>query len=199
MSALAPTPELTVVGGDAVPGTGHFGPAVDRFDTWVDEQLERLRGRPLPDLVFTSASHVGDFATVWHALGTVTHLAGRQGWRRSLALSSLLGLESLVVNQGVKRFFDRRRPTTTGDERFDIRTPSTTSFPSGHASSAFFAATVLTTWGGRSSAPLWYGIAAVVATSRAYVRIHHASDVIAGAALGLGLGLAVRPLVRRLA
>lgn len=184
---------------DAVPGTSHFGPAVDRFDTWVDDQLEHLRGHPVPDLVFTSASHVGDFSLIWHAVGGVTHLGGRQGLRQSLALSSLLGLESLVVNQGVKRLFDRNRPTTTGDERFDIRTPSTTSFPSGHASSAFFAATILTTWGGRASAPLWYGIAAVVATSRAYVRIHHASDVIAGAALGLGLGLAVRPLVRRLA
>jgi undecaprenyl-diphosphatase len=197
VSTPAASPEAT--GADTVPGTGHFGPVVDRFDTWVDDQLEHLRGHPLPDLVFTSASHVGDFSVVWHTLGGVAHLGGRRGWRQSLALSSLLGLESLVVNQGVKRLFDRNRPTTTGDERYDIRTPSTTSFPSGHASSAFFAATVLTTWGGRSSAPLWYGIAAVVATSRAYVRIHHASDVIAGAALGLGLGLAVRPLVRRLA
>ena len=43
------------------------------------------------------------------------------------------------------------------------------------------------------------GVAAVVATSRAYVRIHHASDVVGGAAVGLALGkLAVRSGATRL-
>ena len=36
--------------------------------------------------------------------------------------------------------------------------------------------------------PLWYAIALVVATSRAHVRIHHASDVIGGIATGIVLG-----------
>jgi undecaprenyl-diphosphatase len=40
---------------------------------------------------------------------------------------------------------------------------------------------------------MWFGLAGIVALSRPYVRIHHASDVVAGAALGLGLGrIAVR-------
>jgi membrane-associated phospholipid phosphatase len=34
-----------------------------------------------------------------------------------------------------------------------------------------------------------------VATTRIYVRLHHASDVLAGAAFGVGLGLALRPFV----
>jgi undecaprenyl-diphosphatase len=36
--------------------------------------------------------------------------------------------------------------------------------------------------------PLWYAIAAVVATSRAHVRIHHASDVLGGVVTGIVLG-----------
>jgi undecaprenyl-diphosphatase len=55
---------------------------------------------------------------------------------------------------------------------------------------------VLTTLDGKKSAPLWFGIAAIVGTSRAFVRIHHASDVIGGALVGLVLGLAVRPIVK---
>jgi undecaprenyl-diphosphatase len=54
--------------------------------------------------------------------------------------------------------------------------------------------------GRRRSAPLWYGIAAAVAASRVHVRIHHGSDVVAGAAIGLGLGAVARrvwPLPRR--
>ena len=42
---------------------------------------------------------------------------------------ALLGVESLVVNQGVKRLFRRERPTTTGDDRLPVRTPTTSSFP----------------------------------------------------------------------
>jgi membrane-associated phospholipid phosphatase len=36
---------------------------------------------------------------------------------------------------------------------------------------------------------VWYAIAVIVAISRAYVRIHHLSDVVAGAALGALLGI----------
>jgi undecaprenyl-diphosphatase len=39
---------------------------------------------------------------------------------------------------------------------------------------------------------VYYGIAAVVASSRVYVKMHHASDVLAGAALGAGLGALAR-------
>jgi len=40
--------------------------------------------------------------------------------------------------------------------------------------------------------PLWYGLASVVATSRIHVRIHHASDVLVGAGVGLALGRLIR-------
>ena len=44
---------------------------------------------------------------------------------------------------------------------------------------------------------LWFAIAAIVGTSRAYVRIHHASDVVAGAMCGAVLGIATRRVLRR--
>jgi undecaprenyl-diphosphatase len=74
----------------------------------------------------------------------------------------------------------------------------TSSFPSGHASAAFFSAAILTTATGRSLAPVWYSTAAIVATSRAYVRIHHPSDVIGGAAAGVLLGIAGSKVFRSL-
>jgi undecaprenyl-diphosphatase len=112
-----------------------------------------------------------------------------------LAIS--LGAESLLVNQGLKRVFRRPRPTPAGDPRYPVRRPLTSSFPSGHASAAAFTTVVLTGWDGRRSAPLWGTLGAVVASSRAYVRIHHASDVVAGAATGTVLGLAARAIIRR--
>ena len=79
-----------------------------------------------------------------------------------------------------------------------MRRPVTSSFPSGHASAAAFNAVLLTGWDGRRSAPLWWGLALVVATSRAYVRIHHPSDVVAGLATGAALGIGARQLLKRL-
>lgn len=171
--------------------------SIAAFDEAVDARMEALRSSPVAAKVFTTASHLGDFSLIWHIAAAARAVSSDKRATQAVVLSSLVGLESLVVNQGIKRLFRRERPTTSGDERFEVRTPSTSSFPSGHASSAFFAASALTVLGGRRTAPAWYGLASVVALSRVFVRIHHASDVIGGAAVGLGLGALARPILRR--
>lgn len=163
--------------------------AVDSFDRWCDDQLERLRGNAVADPVFKAASFLGDFSGIWHLIGIGRAIIDPSAVRQSLAMSALIGAESLIVNQGVKRLFRRTRPTKAGDPRFPVRRPSTSSFPSGHASAAFFAAAILTTATGRALAPVWYSVAAIVAVSRAYVRIHHPSDVVGGAVVGALLGV----------
>lgn len=181
-----------------VPGQSQFGPQVDAFDERVDELLERLRGNPIADRVFSTASHVGDFSLIWHGIGLVRGIVtGRTD--QVVVLAVMLGAESLIVNQGVKRLFRRERPTQTGDDRLQVRQPTTSSFPSGHASSAAFAAMVLSGWDGRRLGAIWWNVAAIVGISRAYVRIHHGSDVVAGAVVGATLGLVGRRIAKRLA
>ena len=162
--------------------------AVESFDSWVDMRLERVRGNPLTDRVFVAASELGDFSLIWHIVGAVRGLTSEAHAGQAFLFSALIGAESLIVNQGIKRLFRRARPTVAGDPRLKVRKPSTSSFPSGHASAAFFAASILTAWSTPWLAPLWFVLALVVGTSRAYVRIHHASDVVAGAVVGLALG-----------
>ena len=181
---------------DDVPGQHDLGPTVERFDDAVDHALERVRGNAALDRLFTTASHVGDFSLIWHVLNLSLGLRNRN-LRRVLMFAGLIGLESLIVNQGIKRIFGRTRPTTAGDDRLEVRRPRTSSFPSGHASAATFAATLL---GARTRHPLTaviYATGGVVATSRAYVRIHHASDVVAGVITGRVLVLLARRLIRR--
>jgi undecaprenyl-diphosphatase len=189
--------DVTRVSGDRQEGI-QPSDAVRRFDEWVDQALERMRGNQVADTVFTTASWLGEFSLVWHVANVARGVTGGRRARQVPVLAALLGAESLLVNQGLKRLFRRSRPTVAGDPRYPIRRPVTSSFPSGHASAAAFNAVLLTGWDGRRSAPLWWGLALVVATSRAYVRIHHPSDVAAGLATGAVLGLAARQLVRRL-
>ena len=178
------------------PGQGRFGPRVDRFDEAADELLEHLRGNLLLDRVMTAATHAGEFSAIWHACSIVRGIVKRRP-DQVVALAIGIGAESLIVNQGLKRMFRRARPTTSGDDRFDIRTPLTSSFPSGHASAATFAATALIGWDGRRSAVLWAPLAATVALSRPYVRIHHASDIVGGVVVGGAMGWVARRCFRR--
>ena len=171
-------------------------PLLARFDARADAALERFRGNRAVDRLMTTATHVGEFSTVWHVAG-VTRGVVTGRWDQTIALAVGLGTESLAVNQVLKRMFRRPRPTRTGDERFEIRTPLTSSFPSGHASAAAFAAITLVRWDGAKSAPLWVPLAATIAVSRAYVRIHHASDVVGGLVVGAGFAAAARGVYRR--
>ncbi|MFK7917638.1 MAG: phosphatase PAP2 family protein [Ilumatobacter sp.] len=181
---------------DEVPGSHHLGPHVERFDDIIDRLLERVRGYPVADRVFTTASHVGDFSAIWHGINLLIGFAERKP-RRVLTFAALIGLESLVVNQGIKRLFRRPRPTTTGDDGLRVRTPSTSSFPSGHASSATFAAALLAPRVTGAFPLALRATAGIVATSRAYVRIHHASDVVAGFFTGALLVAGTRRILRR--
>jgi undecaprenyl-diphosphatase len=171
--------------------------AIAQFDQWADEALERVRGHRVADTVFTTATALGDFSLIWHITNVARGLTSERRAAQVPALALALGVESLIVNQGLKRVFGRTRPTVDGDPRYPVRRPLTSSFPSGHASAAAFNAVVLTAWDGRRSAPLWWTLASVVGVSRAYVRIHHASDVVAGMAVGAVLGVVAQRVLRR--
>ena len=159
-------------------------PSVDDFDLAVDTGWEYLRSYENLNRIFYSASAIGDFSVIWHMLNLARRInnPGRKG--SILELSLLLGAESLLVNQGLKRLFRRSRPDMgSRTHPHKIRKPQTSSFPSGHASSAVLAASILSE--GSKLGPAYKVLAALVATSRIHVRAHHASDVIAGAVVGM--------------
>ncbi|MGE0878054.1 MAG: phosphatase PAP2 family protein [Acidimicrobiia bacterium] len=164
--------------------------AIARFDEVVDEFFERLRGHPPIDRFFYTLSTLGDWSLIWHLTGSAAGVASGDH-DAAIRLSAALGIESLLVNQGIKRLFRRSRPVHDRDQPHDLRKPSTSSFPSGHASAAACAAVLLTDRYPKA-APLWWALAAGVATSRIHVRLHHASDVVGGAAVGVALGMAAK-------
>jgi undecaprenyl-diphosphatase len=169
-----------------------LGNRVRELDERVDTLVGELRGNKTADRLFYAASELGDFSLVWHLVGVARGLTSDRRADEAFRLSAVLAAESVLINGVVKSFFRRRRPVWTGDSRrpHRLRRPRSSSFPSGHASAAFTAATLLAEddplW------PLYYATAAVVASSRTYVKIHHASDVVAGALTGIALGRVAR-------
>ncbi len=156
----------------------------------IDEWFEaHLRGRPAVDrIMYTPAPSAITASSGWPWRRPRRPVAAPE-WRRPLLRAAAgLGIESALVNGPVKWLFRRTRPVHDGPRPLHLRQPLTSSFPSGHATAAFFGAALLRD--DDRLAPLYYAIAVIVAASRVHVKIHHASDVIGGIALGIGAGRA---------
>ena len=163
---------------------------VEAVDEWVDDAMDRWRGRRLPDRVFYGASSLGDHSILWLLIGAAQGLRSERDWKAALRLAACLGAESALINGAVKSLVRRSRPPWDVERPLPLRRPRTSSFPSGHATSGFMAASLLAEearWG-----PVYYALAGVVATSRVYVQTHHASDVLGGMVIGVGLGRLAR-------
>ena len=160
------------------------------FDAAADRAIDRIRS-PALDAVAYRLSSAADHSLLWHACGVAEALVHGGDLDAAARFSAAMGIESAATNGLLKLAFRRVRPFDYADLDFrhGLRRPVTSSFPSGHATAAFCAATLL------GGGPFWYTAAAAVAATRVYVRLHHASDVLAGAALGLFFGAALHPLV----
>lgn len=178
----------------------HEASAVDRFDDMVDSWFDRLRGTEPADRIMYAITELGDFGLIWVLLAWLRGLRSERDAVAALRLTGVLAAESVIVNGVIKNLFKRERPVAQEDRPHRLRIPLTTSFPSGHSSTAMVAGVLLAQRSSRPTKVAIFGLGGLVAVSRIHVRIHHASDVVGGLAVGLGLGAIARaafPLYRR--
>jgi undecaprenyl-diphosphatase len=124
--------------------------------------------------------------------------AGKPPVRTSLVTAATVWTADILAAL-LKTAFDRERPYEVIPQadpllRWDI----SSSMPSGHAAASAAGAVILGyLLGGRWA---WgVGLLAVaIGFARVYIGVHYPSDILAGAAVGLAVGLAAVALVRRL-
>jgi undecaprenyl-diphosphatase len=167
---------------------------VTQFDETIDAAFEPLRGKPRVDRAAALVSNLADYGLIWVILALLKARRRGPNRRRAIAALGLAGVSSYVVNRAVKSAVQRQRP----DEHLDasVRTPSSSSFPSGHTLAAWCTAVALAEPGPQTV--VYVGFAGAVAASRVHLRAHHPSDVVGGAAIGALLGVALRPVIDRL-
>ncbi|HVT42730.1 MAG TPA: phosphatase PAP2 family protein [Acidimicrobiales bacterium] len=165
--------------------------SLSAIDEAVDAAFEPLRGRPEVDRVAAAISNLADYGFVWVALAGLKGRRRGAGRRRAVVALAAAGFSSMAVNRVVKQAVERQRP----DDHLDaaVRTPTSSSFPSGHTLAAFCTAFVLADSTPGTVATVSFATA--VAASRVHLRAHHATDVLGGAAIGSVLGLGLRPIV----
>ena len=154
----------------------------------LDEPLRRL-------------SNAANNSGLWLATAAGLSVVGGGAGRRAAVRGTVaIGVTSALVNLAVKSAWSRQRPDRAGvgvPLWRNVRMPTSTSFPSGHAASGFaFAAAI-----GRDQP--WLGVAlrflaATVAYSRVHTGVHYPGDIVVGSLIGEGTGQAVAGLMDRL-
>lgn len=149
---------------------------------------------PRLDSYFRTLSRAADHSKLWlGAAGALAAGGGRRGQRAAVNGLASIAVTSAVVNLLIKPFARRRRPdrrTARIPIARRVGMPASTSFPSGHAASAFAFATGAGSAFPGTGLPLT-ATAALVAYSRVHTGVHYPSDAIAGSVIGAGLAPAV--------
>ena len=166
--------------------------------------LDRALVDAAGDLRWTPATGVFVLISAWWVKGPLFVVAGllRDVRDRILPITGLAITGALVAgdaaSSAIKEAVERPRPPEDDPARLDavVRLPESHSFPSGHATTAFAAATAFAVLVPRFRVPA-LAIAVLVALSRVYLGVHFVFDVIAGAALGSLIGVSIALLVRR--
>ncbi|MGH9886448.1 MAG: phosphatase PAP2 family protein [bacterium] len=152
---------------------------------WDDEGKKYFAQHPHENFGKIGSKMGGGLAVAGLTIGTFSAARISHGERFEAATYDVSQaiIVTQVWTQGLKVAVRRTRPDQS----------NRVSFPSGHASNAFTAATVIGRHYPRLVVP-GYAVATYIAVSRMAANKHHFSDIVAGAGFGYGVG---RLVVRR--
>jgi membrane-associated phospholipid phosphatase len=129
----------------------------------------------------------GNNGLVWFVLAAALAVIDSSRWE-SWLICALLGPIAIGLNYAIKLAVKRPRPVLEGLPPLG-GAPSSLSFPSAHATSSFAVATAMVRVDPAMAAA--FVVAIALSLGRPYLGIHNPSDVLAGAFIGVALGLIV--------
>ena len=180
-----------LVGGTAVVGT-QDGRIQRRVPVFLDTRFARKLDLKDFGRQGTAFEVLGTPLSVL-AVGGSFYLAGLLKDSESAKDAGFSVAEAFVVNSvlvlSIKEVVGRARPVSTSDSHRFKPFSANASFPSGHTSTAFSVATIVSDYYESPwASALSYGLAGLVGVGRVLQNKHWTSDVLVGAMLGYGSG-----------
>lgn len=164
--------------------------AIVNFDVAICEFFVNNTLPPIVDYFMVFITHLGDAGLIW-LLASVVFLCFKKTRLWGICVLLALGFSFLSSQLVLKSLINRPRPFLVVDGvDLLISTPLGSSFPSAHAASSF-AAAVSIFYNNKKWGVGFFVLALLIAVSRVYLCVHFLSDVVAGAILGVCIGLCV--------
>ena len=144
--------------------------------------------------IMTGITYIGEFGLSVIVCAIVLFCI-KKTRRAGFEMGVAIAFELLIVQIILKLAVNRARPWTEYDgflsfyEKFGIRQPIDSSFPSGHTAICFCGAVSLL-FSYKAKAIPAIVVAALVAISRIYLCLHYPTDVLGGALIGTACGIA---------
>lgn len=166
---------------------------ITQIDIMIMEWLNQFHN-PVIDGIMVFFTFLGDLAIIWFVIAGYLMYKGRK--KEAIGLVVTIILSAIVTEVLLKNIFMRPRPFIENKALFPlIARPTSSSFPSGHTTSSFAAATFLNK--NRCFGWLSTGLALMISISRVYVNVHHPSDIIVGMIIGIVVGLFVQFVMKK--
>ncbi|SKA73760.1 undecaprenyl-diphosphatase [Clostridium sp. USBA 49] len=157
---------------------------IQRLDNSILLYIKYNMHSPIMDRAMILFTSLGNGGAIWIIISVILIINKKY---RNIGFMALLALVlSTILGEGIlKHVIQRVRPSADiPAAKLLITKPLSYSFPSGHTTSSFAVAGVLSKYFKKYSIG-FFSLAAIIAFSRLYLYVHYPTDVIAGIILGL--------------
>ncbi len=163
---------------------------IQNYELAFLEFIQNYIHNPINDKFFSLFTFLGDKGVIWIFISLL--LITNKKYRKVGIMTFLALILATILGEGLmKNLFQRPRPFIDYPMyELIISRPSGYSFPSGHTTSSFAAAGVLSKNFKKYQSIFWI-LAFLISISRLYLLVHYPSDVIVGIFLGLFCSLIV--------
>ncbi|MBU3182183.1 phosphatase PAP2 family protein [Clostridium psychrophilum] len=157
---------------------------IQKFDSSILLYIKDNMHGLIMDKIMVISTYLGNGGIVWIIIIAILLISKKYRRIGLMALAALI-LSTILGDIVLKNVVKRIRPSSTIPAiNLLISNPLSYSFPSGHTTSSFAVAGVLTRYF-KSYALEFFSLASLIAFSRLYLYVHYPTDVLGGIVLGL--------------